>query len=439
MEKFIDLLSRFLVPLAEKLQANRYLNAISNGFSRMLPIVMVGAIFTLLANLQIAPYQDFVTMTHLKEIFAFAPTVTTDMLSLYAAYLIAVALAKNLEIDDHSQMCGALSLLSFLLLIPLGVSGQTEGGEVVKVAAALSTQYLGSAGLFSAIIIALIAPTVYRIFIVHDITIKMPPQVPPTISKSFAGMIPGFAIAFLFGVIRFGVAQTSFGDVNTLIYTMLKTPLAHLGASPVTFIVLTVMCSLLWFFGLHGGMVVMPFLTLLYLPLSLENLDALSQGADMTNLIVKSMWPTVASLGGAGGTIGLCIYLAFFAKSERYKVLGRLALPAGLCGINEPITFGLPVVLNPIVLIPLIVTPIVTFLISYFCVDMGIIPIFNGTEIPLGTPVLLSGVIACGWQLAVLQVALVAIQFIFYLPFAKILDREALKEEAAQAEAAQEA
>ena len=73
MEKFIDLLSRFLVPLAEKLQANRYLNAISNGFSRMLPIVMVGAIFTLLANLQIAPYQDFVTMTHLKEIFAFAP------------------------------------------------------------------------------------------------------------------------------------------------------------------------------------------------------------------------------------------------------------------------------------------------------------------------------------------------------------------------------
>lgn len=436
MEKFIDLLSRFLVPLAEKLSNNRYLAAISNGFSRLLPVVMVGAIFTLLANLQIAPYQSFVSATHLKEIFAFAPTVTTDMLALYAVYMIGDALARNLKHEDHAIVCGSVSLLAFLVLIPLGVTGKTEAGETVTVAAALSTQYLGSAGLFSAIIVGLIVPTIYCFFIDRNITIKMPPQVPPTISKSFGGMIPGFAVAFLFGLLRLVMSFTSYGDVNTFIYTLLKTPLAHLGASPVTFIVLIVMCSLLWFFGLHGGLVVMPFLTMLYLPLSLENLDALSNGAQMTNIIVKSMWPTAASLGGAGGTIGLCLYLAFFAKAERYKVLGRLALPAGLCGINEPITFGLPVVLNPIVLIPLVVTPVITFLITYICLLTGIIPFFNGTEIPLGTPVILSAIVANGWQFAVLQVILLMLQFVIWFPFAKILDREALKDEAAQANVA---
>lgn len=435
MEKFIELLSRFLVPLAEKLSNNRYLHAISNGFSRLLPVVMIGAIFTLLANLQIAPYQSFVTATHLKEIFAFAPTVTTDMLAVYAVFMIGDALARNLKHEDHAVICGSLSLLAFLILIPLGVTGTTEGGESVTVAAALSTSYLGSAGLFSAIIVALIVPTIYALFIDNNITIKVPSQVPSTISKSFGGMIPGFAIAFIFGLVRFGVSMTSFGDVNTLIYTVLKTPLAHLGASPITFIVLILMCSLLWFFGLHGGLVVMPFLTMLYLPLSLENLDALAKGTEMTNIIVKCMWPTAASLGGAGGTIGLCIFLAFFAKAERYKVLGRLALPAGLCGINEPITFGLPVVLNPIVLIPLIVTPIVTFLVTYACMALGVIPLFNGTEIPLGTPIILSALISNGWRFAILQVILIVIQFAIWFPFAKILDREALKEEAERAEA----
>lgn len=436
MDGFINALSKVLDPISAKISSNRYLTAISGGFSTLLPIVMIGAIFTLLANLQIGPYQDFVTMTHLKEIFAFAPTVTTDMLAVYAVFLIGRTLARNIDLEEHGTICGALSLMVFLLLIPLGVSGTSESGETVSVAAALSTQYLGSAGLFSAIIIGLIVPTIYKLFIVHDIVIKMPPQVPPMISRSFNGLIPGFALAFLFGIVRFAFQATTYGDVNTFIYTMLKTPLASLGANPITFMVLVTMCSLLWFFGLHGGQVVMPFLTMLYLPLSLENLDAFSAGAELPNIIVKCMWGTCAQLGGGGGTIGLCIFLAFFARAQRYRALGKLALPAGLCGINEPITFGLPVVLNPVVLIPLVVTPLVTFLITYLCMTFGIIPFFNGTEIPLGTPVILSALLCNGWQFAILQVLLIGVQFAIWFPFAKVLDNEALKEEAAAAEEA---
>lgn len=430
MDKLTSLLEKTLLPLANKLSANKMLTAITNGFSALLPITMIGAIFTLLANLQIGPYQSFVTATRLKEIFAFAPKVTTDMLALYAAYLIGKAASEQLGLKKESTVVGALTLFSFLLVIPLGVSGvATESQEVVTVAAALSTTYLGAAGLFTAMIFGLIVPHIYAIFVKKNIVITLPEQVPPTIARSFSALIPAFAIAFIFGLVRYGFQMTSFGDVNNFIYTMIKTPLSQLGASPFTFIVFILMCSLMWFFGLHGGMIVMPFLTALYTTAGLENLAAVADGSPLPNIITKSLWSLYASLGGTGGTLGLCIIMFFFAKSARYKTLGKLALPAGLCGINEPITFGVPMVLNTIMLIPLVITPIITFSLSYLLMSIGVVPFANGVEIPLGTPVFLSGMIGVGWQGTVLQIVLVLIQVLIYYPFFKVLDKKALEEE----------
>lgn len=119
----------------------------------------------------------------------------------------------------------------------------------------------------------------------------------------------------------------------------------------------------------------------------------------------------------------------FFAKSARYKALGKLALPAGICGINEPITFGLPMVLNTIMWIPLLLTPVVTFIISYMSMAMGLVPYPNGVGVPLGTPVVFSGLVSVGWQAAVLQVILIVIQVAIYYPFFRVLDKQACEEE----------
>lgn len=210
----MEFLEKTLVPLTDKLSCNRYLKAISEGFSILLPIIMIGAIFTLLANLQITPYQNFVTTTHLKEILSFAPTI----------------------------------------------------------------------------------------------------------SKSFSSIVPGFMIALVFCLVRYGMSLTSYGNLNQFIYTMLQTPLTNLGASPFTFIIFILMCSLMWFFGLHGGMIVMPFLTILYQAPALENLEAYAAGSQLPNMIMKANWSVYASLGGAGGTIGLCIAMLFFTKSQRDKI-----------------------------------------------------------------------------------------------------------------------
>ena len=431
MNNLTGLIEKYFIPVAGKVSKNKYLKAITNGFTLLLPIIMIGAIFTLLANLQIAPYQSFVKAVHLKEIFAFAPQVTTDMLAVYAVFLIGKALAEQFEFDDNvSTIVGALSLFSFMVLIPLGVSGKAEKSqEIVSVAGAVPTTYLGAAGLFTAMIVGLLVPSVYQIFTKHNIVIKMPEQVPQTVAKSFSSLIPAFSIAFIFGLIRFLFSLTRFGDANSFIYTMLKTPLTSLTASPATFILFILVSSIMWFFGLHGGMIVMPFINILYTTAGLENLEAYANGVAGPNLITNTSWIIFSTLGGSGGTLGLCIIMALMAKSARYKTLGKLALPAGFCSINEPITFGLPMVLNSIMIIPLIITPITTFLISYIMLRIGIIPPLNGTTIPIGTPVILAGLIAGGWKVAVLQVVLIAVQVIIYLPFFRVLDKQAVMEE----------
>lgn len=429
MDKLTAFLEKFLIPIAEKLSGNKYLGAISNGFSALLPITMVGAIFTLLANLQIPAYQTFIASIGLKTIFSFVPTVTTDMLAVYTSFLVGKACADKLDLDKDATIVGSITLFVFLLLIPLGVSGATASGEPFSLAAALSTQYLGSAGLFSAMILGLVVPTIYNIFIKRNIVIKMPEQVPPTISKSFSALIPVFAIAILFSLLRYGLTFTSFGHFNNLIYTVLKTPLSMLGANPITFIVFIVVSSLMWFFGLHGGLIVMPFLNMLYMTANLENLEAYAQGIQLPNAITQTTWTLFASLGGAGGTVGLVLVMFFLAKSARYKTLSRLALPSQLCGINEPITFGLPMVLNAVMIVPFILTPVITFLITYGVMMLGLVPYANGAAIPLGTPIIFSGLVGVGWQGAVLQAVLIVVQVIIYLPFFKVLDNQALKEE----------
>ena len=424
MNTLTGFLDRFLVPVANKMANNKYLSSVSTGFAYALPVIMVGALFTLASSLNLGFYQDFITSTGIKPIVSFASTVTTDMLSIYTVFLIAKAFGEKEGYEKESLLAGSVALVCFLLMIPL-TSVEVNG----TTGTFLATTYLGARGLFSAMIIGLIASKLYFIFVKYNITIKLPESVPPTISKSFGAILPGISIVLLFSIIRWGLSLTSYGDFNTCIYSLIQTPLVSLGASPFTFMLLIMLCSLLWFFGLHGGNIVMPILNMLYLPALMENLAAFQNGTALPNIITQASWMNFASLGGVGGTLGLCILMTFFAKSERYKSLGKLAIAPSICGINEPITFGFPMVLNTTTLIPLIITPIVTFGISYVAMLSGLVPYANGVQPALGTPAVLLGFLCVGWQGAILQVVLIGVQILIWLPFFKISDAQALKEE----------
>ena len=430
MKKLTAFIEENLLPFAVKISNNIYLKAITRGFSELLPVLIIGALFTLIGSFNIPAYQQFVTSTGLKTIFMIIPAVSTNMFAVYTSFSVARALADEKGYTKESVTIGILTILVFLLMIPV-VTMKSDSGASSLV---LPTTFLGAPGLFSAMILGLIVPSIYGIFISRNIGIKMPQSVPPMISRSFSAIVPAFFIGFLFAVVRFLFSITKYGDFNSFIYGLLKSPLMKLGASPMTFFVLIFLSSTLWFFGIHGGMVVGPFITILYAQSGLENLAAFAAGTALPNIISPSVWLTYASLGGVGGSIGLALCLAFIAKSKRYRTLGKLSLPGVLCSINEPITFGLPYVLNTITLIPMILVPIATFGLSYALTVAGILPRLNGMAIPLGTPVIMSGFLSGGWKVALWQIALIGVQFIIYLPFFKVLDAEALKMESDEIE-----
>lgn len=424
LEKFQAAMEKTLIPFANKLSQNKVLKAISGGFSALLPIIMVGAIASLLSGLNIEVYQNFITSIGLKTIVSYISAYTTNMMAIYAVFSIGNSMAKQLECKDQSILVGIISLMVFLLTIPLGVSK-----DEVTIAAAISTTYFGAPGLFTAMIIGCVVPLIYNIFVKHHIVIKMPDGVPPQIANGFSAIIPAVCITAVFAAIRQLCALTSFGTLSGLIYGLLKTPLSHLTNSPITFVVLLLFCNILWFFGIHGGMVTMSFLSMLYMAPALENLEAMAAGQPMPNMLTNTWWFTFAQLGGSGGIIGLAVCMFLFSKSERYKTLGKIAILPALCSISEPIVFGVPLVLNVMMLIPMILSPLCCFLTSYLMTSIGVLPYLNGIQLSTGTPIVLAGFLAGGWRAAIWQIVLVALQAVLYFPFFRMVDKQALEEE----------
>lgn len=424
LEKFQAAMEKTLIPFANKLSQNKVLKAISGGFSALLPIIMVGAIASLLSGLNIEVYQNFITSIGLKTIVSYISAYTTNMMAIYAVFSIGNSMAKQLECKDQSILVGIISLMVFLLTIPLGVSK-----DEITIAAAISTTYFGAPGLFTAMIIGCVVPLIYNIFVKHHIVIKMPDGVPPQIANGFSAIIPAVCITAVFAAIRQFCALTSFGTLSGLIYGLLKTPLSHLTNSPITFVVLLLFCNILWFFGIHGGMVTMSFLSMLYMAPALENLEAMAAGQPLPNMLTNTWWFTFAQLGGSGGIIGLAVCMLLFSKSERYKTLGKIAILPALCSISEPIVFGVPLVLNVMMLIPMILSPLCCFLTSYLMTSIGVLPYLNGIQLSTGTPVVLAGFLAGGWRAAIWQIVLVALQAVLYFPFFRMVDKQALEEE----------
>lgn len=424
LEKFQTAMEKTLIPFANKLSQNKVLKAISGGFSALLPIIMVGAIASLLSGLNIEVYQNFITSIGLKTIVSYISAYTTNMMAIYAVFSIGNSMAKQLECKDQSILVGIISLMVFLLTIPLGVSK-----DEVTIAAAISTTYFGAPGLFTAMIIGCVVPLIYNIFVKHHIVIKMPDGVPPQIANGFSAIIPAVCITAVFAAIRQLCALTSFGTLSGLIYGLLKTPLSHLTNSPITFVVLLLFCNILWFFGIHGGMVTMSFLSMLYMAPALENLEAMAAGQPLPNMLTNTWWFTFAQLGGSGGIIGLAVCMFLFSKSERYKTLGKIAILPALCSISEPIVFGVPLVLNVMMLIPMILSPLCCFLTSYLMTSIGVLPYLNGIQLSTGTPIVLAGFLAGGWRAAIWQIVLVALQAVLYFPFFRMVDKQALEEE----------
>lgn len=423
MSNFMSKMEAVLTPLAAKVGSNRILKAISTGFNMVMPIIIIGAIFSLLSTLQIAPYQAFLASTGLGTLLALIGKFTTDIMALYVAFCAAYAFLQNEGMKNDALPAGLLSILSFFIMTPLATV------VVKKVSTTyIAFDYLGSKGLFTALLTGLLVGAIYKFVVSHGWTIKMPDGVPPTVSKSFSALIPGFMIAAVFLVIN-GAFKAGTGlSFSEWFYGILAAPLGALSGSLATFIILNVLASVFWFFGIHGGQVTLPFAMILFMQAGAENQAAFAAGKAMPNVLTVGLLGFLM-LGGIGNTLGLSIDMLFFSKSERYKALGKLAILPSICSINEPIMFGMPLILNPIMAIPFFLVPLINSTITYFAMTGGLVSLPRIAMGAAGTPILLDGYLISGVSGIILQIVLVALTAIIYLPFFKVQDNVALKEE----------
>lgn len=259
----------------------------------------------------------------------------------------------------------------------------------------------------------------------------MPPTVPPAVSKSFAALIPAVLTLTIFLVLRIVFTFTPWGNIHDFIYEIIQAPLTNLGKGIIPTIIAIFVIQILWFFGLHGQIIVNSVLDPIWNTLTLENLEAFRAGVEIPNIVTKQFIEIfTVSLGGTGMTLIVLIIILAFMKSRQLKEVGKLALPAGIFNVNEPAIFGLPVVLNPAIVIPWVLAPMVSTLVAYFAMATGLVPLTTGVSVPWTTPVFISGMLATNsLRGGLLQLVQMVVVGVIWFPFLKVWDKKNVQEE----------
>lgn len=246
----------------------------------------------------------------------------------------------------------------------------------------------------------------------------MPKGVPPTVEKSFAALTPGFIIVFVMLILTAIFGATKYGNMHEFVFFIIQLPLTSLGGTWWAMLICIFLIHLLWFFGVHGTLVVYSVVGPIWVALGLENLDAYQRGVEGTHIIGSPFFPVYVLIGGAGATLGLIIAM-LFAKSTRYRTLGKLAIIPSIIGVNEPVIFGMPLVLNVRFMIPFILTPLVSSGLAILLTSIGILPVLHGIQVPLGIPVLVNGWMNGGWRVSAFQLVMIGVSFAIYYPSSK--------------------
>lgn len=423
MQKLENFLTNVIGPVAEKMNNNHSIQSIAEGFVRTTPITIGIAAFAILGNLPITGYVEWLTTMGFKAHFDAVLNASTNALALYAVFSIAYCYAKRRK--QNAITCGFMSLLSFLIIMPQSLQG--KDGMLT----AFSITYLGGNGILVGLLIALLVAHVYVFLNEKGLSFKLPDSVPPMVSESLSPVfIAMIIVALAFGV-RVGFGFTSFGNIFDFFSATIGAWLLKIGLSVPTIFLVYFLANFLWFFGIHPNTIYGPF-TPLATTVILTNIADLQAGKPLTYLTI-SLISAFAGFGGNGNTLGLCVAM-FSAKSKRYKSMLKLSLIPNIFNINEPLIFGMPLMLNPTFFIPMVFSNVIMGLIGLFAIQIFSFT-FNPTMslLPWTTPVFLKNFLAGGISLLMMTLLLLVVNALIYYPFFKIADKRAMAEEALEA------
>lgn len=419
-------LESIFMPLAEAIGRNKYLMSIRDGFLVSTPLLIIGSLFLLVGNFPIEAWTDFIANQGWAGYIGKPASATFDIMAILATLGIAYAFAGRMNVDKIFG--AATALVSWFTVMPFTIDTVLDTGETLSISG-IPFGWVGSKGIFIGIACAFLSVHIYAWVNSKGWVIKMPEGVPPTVEQSFSALIPAGVVVFVFFAVNWIFALTPYGSAFQFVFEILQAPLLSLGNTLGAMVIAYIFLHFFWFFGVNGGSVVGAVFNPILQTLAAENASALQAGLPIPNIISQQFQDLFATFGGCGSTLSLLIAMILFCKSKRVTELAKLSLVPGIFGINEPIVFGLPIVLNPTILVPFVLVPTVNIVISYFAMYLGLVPYCNGIQLPWTTPVIISGFLSTNWAGAVLQAILLVIGVFIYLPFIKMIDKQYLQEE----------
>ena len=426
-------LQNVLLSITAKVESNKYLGSIKDAFTMFVPFIIVGSFGSMLNTLvsganglaQWVPW-----LSNLSPAFTAINFVTISCMSLPIAFLIGIKLAQREELPQLES--GLIGLLAYLAVCPNTITIAVEGLENPVVASGLGSEVIGAQGLFVSMIMAILAVKLFKLLSKIDaIKIKMPDSVPTGIARSFNVLIPIFIIMTVFAVAGCLFNTFTGNYLNVWIYNIFQLPLQALANTTVGILVPALVNQLFWFLGIHGGMVIEGIRGPLSAAGIAENIAAVQAGGVATNILTRGFWTSFVVVGCGGITLSLLIAIFLFSKREDHRAIAKFSLIPGICGINEPVIFGLPMVLNPIFAIPFICNSVIAALIAVVATNIGFISC-GVLDCPPGLPVFITGFISYGFNGIIVQAIILAVTFVIWVPFVFLANKQAAIEAASK-------
>ncbi|MFW7191439.1 PTS cellobiose transporter subunit IIC [Enterobacter sp. BNK-29] len=419
MNNVLGFLESKLMPLAAKTAQQRHLGAIRGAYVSFMPFIIVGSILLVISSFPNQAYQQFMSQAFGESwsaIIEIPFNAVFSTMSLFISFLVAFRLAEHYGEDRIS--CGILALVAFLILTPFIKVAENGGITVIPV------EWIGSKGLFVAMIGSLLWTELFCWLKRKKLVIKMPDGVPPAVQESFAALIPALLVMILVLGIRIVFENTHYNTIHQFIYEVVATPVRHYGTSYFGALMTVFSITILWSVGINSGSMINGIIRPLWMENQTDNIAAIQAGTTPPHIITEQFFDMIW-MGGAGATLSLVIAMLIFARSKNMREVARLGAGASVFNINEPILFGLPVIMNPIMLIPFNLVPLVLVTVQYAAMKIGAVAVTTGVFIPWTLPPVISGFIVTGHLSgSVMQLINLLIGAMLYLPFMRILDKQ---------------
>ena len=438
MSGVISGFERVMMPLAARISGNKYLLAMRDAFSMLLPFIIVGSFFGIVQWVLLDPwgtvmgpdglnlgaaftgldaaseaYKHSQFVRSMQVIQGLCNNVVTVGFGVFSFLLVAAFAYRLGTIWGGDPFANALTALgAFIIVTPQSV------GDI----GAFDLSYFGNKAVLTAIIVATVSSKMFiNLSKNQKLTIKMPDTVPPAVANSFAVLMPVFITLFSFTLFSTFLAQMEFMGsraLNDLIYALIQAPLMGFSQGIGFSILYQGIVWFFWWFGIHGHNVTAAIQNMVYMPAQLAN-----QSGDAAYIFSNGFFEA-----GLMHVLGLLIAIFLFSKRESWRAVAKVGFPAMLFNIQEPIAFGLPIVLNPLLLVPYILAPLANTIVGWLAVSAGLVPIFKYV-VPWTMPLFFGGTIGTG-SLAggILQLVWLAMDICIYAPFViagnKIKDTE---------------